>query len=49
MNGKKASAVALLEQLNKIAGDNGVGRIDLVENRFVGMKSRGAMRLPAAR
>jgi argininosuccinate synthase len=46
VNGKKLSAVALLEQLNKIAGDNGVGRIDLVENRFVGMKSRGAYETP---
>jgi argininosuccinate synthase len=46
VNGKKLSAVALLEQLNKIAGDNGVGRIDLVENRFVGMKSRGIYETP---
>jgi argininosuccinate synthase len=46
VNGKKLLPVALLEQLNKIAGDNGVGRIDLVENRFVGMKSRGAYETP---
>ena len=31
----------MVEELNKIAGRNGVGRIDIVENRFVGMKSRG--------
>src|SRR5581483_11909768 len=46
VNGKKLSAVVLLEHLNKIAGENGVGRIDLVENRFVGMKSRGAYETP---
>jgi argininosuccinate synthase len=46
VNGKTGTAVALLEKLNKIASDNGVGRIDLVENRFVGMKSRGAYETP---
>src|SRR5438105_15837680 len=40
------SSVALLEQLNKLARDNGVGRIDLVQTRFVGMKSRGAYETP---
>ncbi|MEJ7605040.1 MAG: argininosuccinate synthase [Bryobacteraceae bacterium] len=40
------SAVGLLEQLNQIGGEYGVGRIDLVENRFVGMKSRGCYETP---
>jgi argininosuccinate synthase len=38
--------VALLEELNSIGGENGIGRIDLVENRFVGMKSRGCYETP---
>jgi argininosuccinate synthase len=47
VNGKKySSAVALLEELNKQASAYGVGRIDLVENRFVGMKSRGCYETP---
>jgi argininosuccinate synthase len=47
VNGKEyKSAVALLETLNKIGGKHGVGRIDLVENRFVGMKSRGCYETP---
>jgi argininosuccinate synthase len=46
VNGERKSAVALLEQLNEIGGRNGVGRIDLVENRFVGMKSRGCYETP---
>src|SRR5487761_2031745 len=47
VNGKKAaSAVALLEELNAIGAAAGVGRIDLVENRFVGMKSRGCYETP---
>jgi argininosuccinate synthase len=46
VNGQRKSAVALLEQLNEIGGRNGVGRIDLVENRFVGMKSRGCYETP---
>jgi argininosuccinate synthase len=47
VNGKTySSAVALLETLNKIGSRNGVGRIDLVENRFVGMKSRGCYETP---
>jgi argininosuccinate synthase len=37
----------VLEQLNKIAGDNGIGRLDIVENRYVGMKSRGCYETPA--
>jgi len=40
------SAAALLEELNRIGGAHGVGRIDLVENRFVGMKSRGCYETP---
>ncbi len=43
---KMVSAVALLEQLNEIGGEYGIGRIDLVENRFVGMKSRGCYETP---
>ncbi|MBZ5661641.1 MAG: argininosuccinate synthase [Acidobacteriia bacterium] len=46
VNGKKRSAVALLDELNKIAATHGVGRIDLVENRLVGIKSRGAYETP---
>jgi argininosuccinate synthase len=46
VNGKKMSAVALLEELNRIGGEHGVGRVDLVENRFVGMKSRGCYETP---
>lgn len=40
------SGVALLEKLNKLGGAHGIGRIDLVENRFVGMKSRGCYETP---
>jgi argininosuccinate synthase len=46
VNGKQASAVALLEELNGIGAEYGIGRIDLVENRFVGMKSRGCYETP---
>jgi argininosuccinate synthase len=46
VNGKKRSAVALLDELNEIAAEYGVGRIDLVENRLVGIKSRGAYETP---
>ena len=46
INGKKWSAVALLDELNEIAAAHGVGRIDLVENRLVGIKSRGAYETP---
>ena len=48
LNGKKIGMVALIEQLNKIGGANGVGRIDIVENRLVGIKSRGVYEAPAA-
>jgi argininosuccinate synthase len=44
--GAKMTGVALLEQLNQLGGEHGVGRIDLVENRFVGMKSRGCYETP---
>jgi argininosuccinate synthase len=47
LNGKELSAFRLLEKLNKIAGENGVGRTDLVENRLVGIKSHGAYETPA--
>jgi argininosuccinate synthase len=46
VNGQSLPAVKLLETLNKIGGENGVGRVDLVENRFVGMKSRGCYETP---
>ncbi|MGA7412169.1 MAG: argininosuccinate synthase [Bryobacteraceae bacterium] len=46
INGKKLAGVPLLEQLNALGGEHGVGRIDLVENRFVGMKSRGCYETP---
>jgi argininosuccinate synthase len=46
VNGKKRSAMALLSELNEIAAEHGVGRIDLVENRLVGIKSRGAYETP---
>jgi argininosuccinate synthase len=46
LDGQKLSGVALLEKLNKLGGAHGIGRIDLVENRFVGMKSRGCYETP---
>jgi len=46
IDGKKLSPAALLICLNELAGDNGIGRIDIVENRFVGMKSRGVYETP---
>ncbi|MCL4402383.1 MAG: argininosuccinate synthase [Acidobacteria bacterium] len=46
VNGERLSACALLEKLNAIGAEHGVGRIDLVENRFVGMKSRGCYETP---
>jgi argininosuccinate synthase len=46
VNGKGSSALSLLEQLNAIGSEHGIGRIDLVENRFVGMKSRGCYETP---
>jgi argininosuccinate synthase len=46
IDGKKLSPAALLTQLNALGRHNGIGRIDLVENRFVGMKSRGVYETP---
>jgi argininosuccinate synthase len=46
VNGKRLSALALVKELNTIGGRNGIGRIDMVENRFVGMKSRGVYEAP---
>ena len=46
LNGKKMSAATLFAQLNDFGRDNGIGRLDLVENRFVGMKSRGVYETP---
>jgi len=46
LNGKPMSPAALLAALNDLGRDNGIGRIDLVENRFVGMKSRGVYETP---
>lgn len=46
VNGEYLNPVALLETLNAIGGENGIGRVDMVENRFVGMKSRGVYETP---
>jgi argininosuccinate synthase len=46
VDGRKMTAVELLETLNRIGAEHGIGRIDLVENRFVGMKSRGCYETP---
>ncbi|MDG1928758.1 MAG: argininosuccinate synthase [Nitrospinaceae bacterium] len=46
VNGENLSPAKLLERLNKYGGENGIGRIDIVENRFVGMKSRGIYETP---
>ncbi len=46
VNGKELEPVALLEKLNELGGEHGVGRIDIVENRLVGMKSRGVYETP---
>jgi argininosuccinate synthase len=46
LNGKKFKPVQILEDLNEIGGTNGIGRVDLVENRVVGMKSRGVYETP---
>ena len=46
VNGKKLSALGVVQTLNEIGGRNGVGRIDMIENRFVGMKSRGVYESP---
>jgi len=46
INGKAMKAHELLAELNRLGGANGIGRLDLVENRFVGMKSRGCYETP---
>ncbi len=46
VDGKKMSPAKLLAHLNKIGGEHGIGRVDLVENRYVGMKSRGVYETP---
>ena len=46
LNGEKYGAVDMLSKLNFLGGEHGIGRVDLVENRFVGMKSRGVYETP---
>ncbi|WP_077530816.1 argininosuccinate synthase [Vreelandella utahensis] len=46
INGERMKPHEVLSYLNKVAGDNGIGRIDIVENRYVGMKSRGCYETP---
>ncbi len=46
LNGEELSPAAMLAKLNYIGGENGIGRLDLVENRYVGMKSRGCYETP---
>lgn len=46
VNGKKMAPLAIMEEVNKIGGRNGIGLVDLVENRVVGMKSRGVYETP---
>ena len=46
INGKKMSPFNLLEKLNKLGASNGIGRVDIVENRYVGIKSRGVYETP---
>ena len=46
VDGERLGPVALLERLNRLGAENGVGRVDLVENRYVGMKSRGVYETP---
>ena len=46
INGKRLSPASVLETLNKLGGKHGIGRLDLVENRYVGMKSRGCYETP---
>ena len=47
INGEAKSAASVLEYLNKVGGENGIGRLDIVENRYVGMKARGCYETPA--
>ncbi|UTF60042.1 argininosuccinate synthase [Gilvimarinus sp. DA14] len=46
IDGERLSPATVLETLNKLGGDNGIGRLDIVENRYVGMKSRGCYETP---
>lgn len=46
INGKRMSPAVLFAELNRLGGENGIGRVDLVENRYVGMKSRGVYETP---
>ena len=46
VNGKKLSPLSVMQTLNKLGGKHGIGRVDIVENRFVGMKSRGVYETP---
>jgi argininosuccinate synthase len=46
LDGEALSPATMLERLNKVAGENGIGRLDMVENRYVGMKSRGCYETP---
>jgi len=46
INGKALSPARLLAQLNRLGGMHGIGRVDMVENRYVGMKSRGVYETP---
>src|ERR1700743_3399294 len=46
VNGKKLSPLGIMKLLNKLGGKHGVGRVDMVENRYVGMKSRGVYETP---
>jgi argininosuccinate synthase len=46
LNGKKIDGVKLIEQLNRLGGKHGIGQVDMVENRLVGMKSRGVYETP---
>jgi argininosuccinate synthase len=48
LNGRKLSGVGMVTTLNDIGGKNGIGRVDLVENRLVGLKSRGIYECPGA-
>jgi argininosuccinate synthase len=47
INGKNKAPHEIMQELNKLGGENGIGRADIVENRFVGMKSRGCYETPA--
>ncbi len=47
INGERMSPATVMTYLNKVAGENGIGRLDIVENRYVGMKSRGCYETPA--